>query len=275
MTLPVAAPPPTPTPAASGASGSGQAASGTVAATQAGAKSLQENQQTFLTLLTAQLKNQDPLSPMDPTQFTQQLVAMNGVQQQIVSNQLLQKLVDHQTSVGDPVNLIGKTVTAETPSGKLTAGKTAGWVYSLDAPAQNVTLQVFDSNGQLVAGAALGAQALGEHAYNWNGKSLGGSALPDGVYTLKVTAKGVDGKDVSSKVFQRGVVSSVETVDGEPMLNLNGLGVSMGAVDTVSATAAAPAAANQNATQSATQAAAQAAAQAAQSAAQAAAKAAA
>jgi len=226
MTLPVAAAPPAP---------ASSATSSTAAATQAGAQSLQENQQTFLTLLTAQLKNQDPLSPMDPTQFTQQLVAMNGVQQQIVSNQLLQKLVDHQTSVGDPVNMIGKLVTAETPSGKLTAGRTSGWVYSLDAPAKNVVVQVFDSNSQLVAGGALGAQSAGEHAYAWNGKSFSGSALPDGVYTLKITATGADGKDVSSRVFQRGVVSSVESVDGKPLLNLNGLGVSMDAIDAVAA----------------------------------------
>jgi flagellar basal-body rod modification protein FlgD len=240
MTLPVAAPPPTPAPTttgsgSTGSTGSTGATSGAAAATQAGAQSLAQNQQTFLTLLTAQLKNQDPLSPMDPTQFTQQLVAMNGVQQQIVSNQLLQKLVDHQTSVGDPVNMIGKTVTAETPSGKLTGGQSSGWVYSLDAPAKNVTLQVYDSNNQLVSGVALGAEGSGEHAYSWNGKSLSGSALPDGVYTLKVNAVGADGKDVSSKVFQRGVVSSVETVGGEPMLNLNGLGVSMSAVTSVAA----------------------------------------
>ncbi len=106
----------------------------TVPATQAtinGAqKSLVGDQQTFLTLLTAQLKNQDPLSPLDPSQFTQQLVVMTGVQQQILTNQLLQQMVNRQTSVGDPINLIGKSVTASTPDAALTGGK-ANWTYSL------------------------------------------------------------------------------------------------------------------------------------------------
>jgi flagellar basal-body rod modification protein FlgD len=69
------------------------------------------NSQTFLTLLTTQLKNQDPLSPMDTNQFTQQLTQMSGVEQQLLGNQLLQTLVTEQ-GLDQGANLIGKTVTA-------------------------------------------------------------------------------------------------------------------------------------------------------------------
>jgi len=73
--------------------------------------SLANNSQTFLTLLTTQLKNQDPLSPLDTNQFTSQLTQMSGVEQQLLGNQLLQQLVSEQ-GVTQAAGLIGKTVTA-------------------------------------------------------------------------------------------------------------------------------------------------------------------
>src|SRR5271156_1485485 len=74
--------------------------------------SLASNSQTFLTLLTTQLKNQDPTSPLDTNQFTQQITQMTGVEQQLLSNQLLQQLVSAQGGVASAANLIGETVTA-------------------------------------------------------------------------------------------------------------------------------------------------------------------
>ena len=74
--------------------------------------SLAGNFQSFLTLLTTQLKNQDPTSPLDTSQFTQQITQMTGVEQQLLSNQLLQQLVTAQGGVASAANLIGETVTA-------------------------------------------------------------------------------------------------------------------------------------------------------------------
>ncbi|HEX3919056.1 MAG TPA: flagellar hook capping FlgD N-terminal domain-containing protein [Caulobacteraceae bacterium] len=77
-----------------------------------GLASLADNFQGFLSLLTTQLKNQDPTSPMDTNAFTQQITQMTGVEQQLLSNQLLQQLVTQQGSVGSAASLIGDTVTA-------------------------------------------------------------------------------------------------------------------------------------------------------------------
>src|SRR5579863_9689138 len=79
-----------------------------------GALPFSQNYDTFLTLLTTQLKNQDPLSPLDTNQFTQQLTQMTGVEQQLLSNQLLQQLVNQNQGGGltSAVGLIGKNVTA-------------------------------------------------------------------------------------------------------------------------------------------------------------------
>ncbi len=197
-------------------------------------KSLASDQQTFFTLLTAQLRNQDPLSPLDTNQFTQQLVAMTGVQQQIVANQLLQQLVDGRSGIGDPVGLIGKTVTADSSQAPLAAGK-ADWVYSLDAPASKAMLQVYDSTGRLVWSSQTGPLAAGEQALTWDGKDALGNQRPDGgVYTLKVTATGADGETISSKIHRRGLATSIIQDNGQTYVDIGGVRVLTSQVNTVS-----------------------------------------
>src|SRR5882672_8199385 len=92
----------TTTPSTSSSSNSSASVTG-----QAG---LNTDYNSFLKLLTTQLQNQDPLSPMDTNTFTQQLVAMNGVQQQLLTNNLLTSLVGQGSSAATAVNLIGKQV---------------------------------------------------------------------------------------------------------------------------------------------------------------------
>ena len=218
-------------------SSSSTAASSATSNTQAninGAqKSLAGDQQTFLTLLTAQLKNQDPLSPTDTNQFTQQLVAMTGVQQQITTNQLLQQLVNQQVGVGDPVSLIGKTVTASTPSAQLQNSQ-ASWLYSVDSQASDVSLQVTDSLGRVVWQQDAGSMAAGEHGFSWNGKDVHGAQQADGgVYTLSATASGANGQSLTSHVYTRGVAQSVQQSNGQTLIEVNGVGVPMSAITSV------------------------------------------
>src|SRR5579862_2258269 len=101
------------------------------AAVNNGLAQVADNFQTFLTLLTTQLKNQDPLSPLDTNQFTQQLTQMTGVEQQLLSNQLLQQLVSQSQGGGltGAVGLIGKTVSASDTSATLQNGS-ATWQFS-------------------------------------------------------------------------------------------------------------------------------------------------
>src|ERR1700743_695307 len=95
---------------------------------------LNSDYNTFLQLLTTQLKNQDPLSPMDTNTFTQQLVEMNGVQQQLQTNSLLQQLVNQSSGAGPAVDLIGKQVQPASPTVTMTNGS-ANWTYQLDGAA--------------------------------------------------------------------------------------------------------------------------------------------
>ncbi|HWA61557.1 MAG TPA: flagellar hook capping FlgD N-terminal domain-containing protein [Caulobacteraceae bacterium] len=96
----------------SGVGASTQTTSTTQQTINSSLASVADNYQTFLSLLTTQLKNQDPLSPLDTNQFTQQLTQMTGVEQQLLGNQLLQTLVNEQAGMSQAANLIGKVITA-------------------------------------------------------------------------------------------------------------------------------------------------------------------
>ena len=183
---------------------------------------LVENFNTFLSLLTTQLKNQDPLSPLDSNQFTQQLVQMTGVEQQLLTNDLLKKLVGNTgTGVASAVSLIGKDVRAEGDTTALTGGK-ASWVYSLDRAASDVKLEILDSRDRVVRAIAPTDNRVGEHALAWDGKSDGGVVLPDGVYRLRVTAMDGSGAAVANRVFADGLVTGVEQANGQTLLTING-----------------------------------------------------
>jgi len=195
----------------------------TTDSTQLGAARLADNFSTFLSLLTTQLKNQDPLSPLDSNEFTQQLTQMTGVEQQIATNDLLKKLVSNTSGgVATAVSLIGKQVRAVSDDANINAGQ-AKWSYALDAAATDLKLQVFDSKGKLVYAEAPTDRKIGEHAFTWNGKNLAGTQLPDGgPYTLKVTATDSAGKAITTTSYVDGVVSGVEQADGQTYITING-----------------------------------------------------
>ncbi|HEX8233885.1 MAG TPA: flagellar hook assembly protein FlgD [Caulobacteraceae bacterium] len=207
-------------------------------ATIAGAQqSLAGDQETFFKLLTAQLKNQDPLSPLDANQFTQQLVQMTGVQQQILTNQLLNQMVAGQSGVGNAVGLIGKSVTAATSAAVLKDGQ-ADWTYSIPADAAEITFQVVDSAGNVVWQTTQSNVASGEHGFTWDGKDLLGAQRPDGkAFGLKVVAKDASGGSMTSNVSLTGVVTSIEMIGGETVVDINGVKVPMDLITGVRALA--------------------------------------
>jgi len=187
----------------------------------------------FMTLLVTQLQNQDPLNPMNTDQFTQQLVAMTGVQQQILTDELLQQMVGNQTGVGSPVDLLGKAVVATSNQATLQSGK-ADWIYTTAAQAADVTMTVTNNLGQTVATQDLGAQAPGQYDFTWNGKDSTGVQLPDGgTYTLSIKAVDASGNAVSSASYQEGTVSSINNSGGQVLLTINGAQVPANAVTSV------------------------------------------
>jgi flagellar basal-body rod modification protein FlgD len=198
---------------------SASSAAGAAAATNAtAAQQLSGNFNTFLQLLTTQLQNQDPLSPMDSNAFTQQLVEFSQVEQQINTNSNLQTLISLQQggSASNAVSYLGKTVTVSNGNASLMGGA-ATWKYGLGAQSTATTLTITNSSGQVVYSAP-GSTAAGTSTFSWNGQDNNGNQLPDGVYTLAVAAQAADGSAVQTAVASSGVVSEIDTSGSSPQL---------------------------------------------------------
>jgi flagellar basal-body rod modification protein FlgD len=188
----------------------------------AGSTMLASNFETFLTLLTSQLKNQDPLSPVDSNQFTAQLTQMAGVEQQLLTNDLLKGLLAAQGSGGlaGAATYIGKEATAAWSATKLTDGE-ATWSYELAANATSARLEVLDGSGNVVWSGDAPDRTTGVHDFTWDGKATSGNDGQDGqVYSLRVVAKDAAGGAVDSQVLTRGRITGVEMYDGVPYLTV-------------------------------------------------------
>jgi len=203
---------------------SGTTSSSTQTNLNAGIGNLNDSYSTFLTLLTTQLQNQDPTSPMDTNAFTQQLVSMTGVQQQLLTNELLQQMVTNTTSasVASSVNLIGQNVTASTSNSTLAGGQ-ASWTYNLPAAASQATATISDSSGNAIWQGPLSSLASGSNTFTWNGKTLGGNQLADGgTYSLSIAAADATGAAITPSISIAGAVKSLQTVNGVAEASING-----------------------------------------------------
>lgn len=178
----------------------------------------------FLTLLVAQLENQDPLSPQDGSEFMSQLAQLESVQgiqdlnnsfnsfsQSMLSNQALQA-----------TTLVGRDVMVASNAGQLEQGKAMTGMIGLPSTASSVKLNVFNSAGALVRQIPLGDHAAGPLAFSWDGLGEDGQSAPSGQYTL--TAQGsVNGESIELATAVNFNVNSV-TLDPKngTMLNLAG-----------------------------------------------------
>lgn len=189
------------------------------AATSATAKSratLSQNFDTFLTLLTSQLKNQDPLAPVDSNQFTQQLVQYSQVEQQIQTNDMLTKLADQQktTTAGAALAYLGRTATITSTDTRLDSDG-ATWTYGLAAGAAQTTLSVVDASGREVF-RTVGSSAKGDTTFTWDGKTANGQTAPEGVYRLVVKATNGAGAAVTSTVRVNERITGVDLTGATP-----------------------------------------------------------
>jgi len=203
------------------------------AAASASSKATQQlagNFDTFLTLLTTQLQNQDPMSPMDSNQFTQQLVQFSGVEQQINTNKNLESLVSltQNRASADAVGYLGKSVTMSGGKGVLIDGA-AKWTYGLDSKAKDNTITITNADGRVVY-TTQGETAAGIHNFDWDGKDNMGNQMPNGEYHLNLNAMGADGTSVTTAIASKGVVGQVDFSGSEPMLMLGPMQIKMSEV---------------------------------------------
>jgi flagellar basal-body rod modification protein FlgD len=186
---------------------------------------LAANFDTFLLLLTAQLKNQDPLEPMDSNEFTQQLVQFSQVEQQIHSNKSLESLIalTQARSASDAVSYLGKTLTLTDGTAALMGGE-ANWAYALNNDAASATMTILNAHGDVVY-TAPAETSEGLHSFAWDGVGSNGATLPPGPYQLRVMAKASDGSSIATRIASQGVISEVDLTGSEPILMIGPLGV--------------------------------------------------
>ncbi len=212
----------------------GSAASGS---STAAAATFGKNFDTFLKLLTAQLQNQNPLSPMDTTQFTQQLVQFSSVEQSIRQNQNLETLISLQKSsqAGNAVSYIGKEVDLN--------GSVVGLVdsvgvvtYELPEEASRTIINIYDKDGALVRRLE-GSNKAGRNAVEWNGTSDTGAQVADGDYKVEVVAQNSAAQNITVSTVVTGVVSDVRFVNGTTMLTVDGVTLPLSQLGAVRGTA--------------------------------------
>lgn len=181
--------------------------------TPSASSALTKNFDTFLTLLTTQLRNQDPLNPLDTEKFTEQLVQFSSVEESIKTNAHLETLIALQAGVRrtEALSLVGATAAIETDVAALEGGA-ATWTYSLAEPAANIEFIVTDAAGAPVA--ALTGDPGGDHDLFWNGRMANGAAAPDGVYRLTATATNAAGEPVAIAISAKHRITGAAFEDG-------------------------------------------------------------
>jgi len=179
------------------------------------------NFQTFLTLLTTQLQNQNPLDPLDTNQFTEQLVQFAQVEQQLKQNEQLASLVSMEKTAQSTAALafVGQSVTVDGQTAALKNGA-ATWNFQVPKPI-NATVTITNSTGQTVYTGSF-AMDTGQQAFNWDGRDNTGTLWPDGNYTMSITGKDASGQTVSVPTEVEGLVDSVDMTQTPPVLSMGG-----------------------------------------------------
>jgi len=215
---------------------SSSAATVAQAAGTAGSQQLAGNFDTFLQLLTTQLQNQDPLSPLDTSQFTEQLVEFASVEQQVNMNTNLQTLISLQQAgeATSALQLVGSTVTVGGNNATLSnaTNSPATWSLTVASPA-TATYTITNAAGQTAFTGTMSLNA-GTQNYNWNGVGANGTTWPDGSYTLSITATGANGQPVTVATQMQGVVSGVNLSQMPPTLVVNGQNVQISQITSIS-----------------------------------------
>jgi flagellar basal-body rod modification protein FlgD len=190
--------------------------------------SVQSEYNTFLTILTTELKNQDPTSPLDTNQFTSQLVQFSALEQNLQTNSLLQEMVlnQNQGQLGTSLGYLGHTVQATGDSFALdgTGDDPATLSYSLASTATTSKMNILDSNGNIVRTISVGA-AAGDNTETFDGNDNSGKPLPAGTYTFQVQAADATGTAISNTTYETGKVTGIDSADGVVSLHIGGLTV--------------------------------------------------
>jgi flagellar basal-body rod modification protein FlgD len=189
------------------------------------------DQDAFLKIFMAQLSHQDPLNPMEGTEFTAQLAQFSSLEQLFNVNQHLESIEDVQDegSRFQALNFMGKEIVAEGNGMSLVEGKNAKGAFSLNQRAE-CYVTIVDGAGNSVKSISLGVLEPGQHDFEWNGLNGLGASQPSGIYGFDVVAINENGSGVPANTMIAGIVSRVTLEGPEPVIYVGELPVSMSKV---------------------------------------------
>jgi flagellar basal-body rod modification protein FlgD len=199
------------------------ASTGATSSTAKDALSIGKTFDQFLTLLTTQLKNQDPLSPQDSTQFTSQLVQFSQVEQEINTNTKLDALIaaNQSNQLLQAASFLGKSVEVAGSAVTFDGKDPVEFGYTVNGDFSSATITVTDSTGNVVRNAPASLQT-GHNLLTWDGTDANGKTLPAGNYTITLNALDNAGKPVDVTMSSIGKVTDVEMQNNQTMITIDG-----------------------------------------------------
>lgn len=197
--------------------------SSTRSSTETAANKNALDKDAFLKLLVAQISHQDPLQPMQGTEFVQQLSQFAMVEQSIAQSARLEDVSTQLRGIAnnDATALVGKRVTVRSKAMSFDGLTATTAAANLEAPATKVTAQIVDASGKTVRTIELGGRPAGACSITWDGKDDTGNPVSKGSYSLKLTATDADGKAVATTQDVTGTVTKITFEKGYPELLLD------------------------------------------------------
>jgi len=193
----------------------------------------------FLKLLIMQLRHQDPLSPLEGTEFAAQLAHFSSVEQLSNINSNLLHSIDANFVLSQSINnalsatFIGKEVRAATDvfaysgDGDVTLG------YTLDAPAESVIVKIYDETGNLVHTINARELNTGDNTITWDGRDEKGTKMKEGNYRFSVESKDGNGANIGASLFIYGIISGVRFKNTGTYFTINGIEVSLSDIEEI------------------------------------------
>lgn len=183
------------------------------------------NREDFLTILIAQLKYQDPLEPMEGTEFIDSITRLSAVEQDINQNTNLEKIVGllegENSQFGNPVSYLDREVEFKSGSFKMEDG--AGEItYNLEEKPENLFIIVRNESGNTVY-TTEGSKNIGKNSFVWDGKNNGGNPQSDGVYKIDIGYINEQGENVIVPTYTKGVVKGANFEGEEVILLIDGI----------------------------------------------------
>jgi flagellar basal-body rod modification protein FlgD len=180
----------------------------------------------FLSLLVAQISHQNPMKPMDDKDLITQLAQFSSVEQAIETNTRLASLQESQDAASriNMSTLVGKEGTAQTGLLHVGSGQPPSpLAFTLDGRADQVSVRMLDSEGNVAHSIRTGAMETGAHMMPWDGTLTTGQTIAAGDYAVKITATDKFGNTVPVRQEIRGTITGVDLQGNEPYVRINGV----------------------------------------------------